>query len=41
MEKRRTIPVKIDVNSDNAALLRNTVDEFLWAADYVTRHAFQ
>jgi IS605 OrfB family transposase len=41
MEKRRTIPVKIDVNSDNAALLRNTVDEFLWAADYVTHHAFQ
>ena len=41
MEKRRTIPVKIDVNSDDAALLRNTVDEFLWAADYVTRHAFQ
>jgi len=41
MEKRRTVPVKLDVNSDDAALLRDTVDEFLWAANYVTRHAFQ
>ena len=41
MEKRRTVPVRLDVNSDDAALLRDTVDEFLWAANYVTRHAFQ
>ncbi|SFB71965.1 transposase, IS605 OrfB family, central region [Halobiforma haloterrestris] len=41
MEKRRTVPVKLDVDSDDAALLRDTVDEFLWAANYVTRHAFQ
>jgi len=41
MEKRRTVPVRLDLNSDDAALLRDTVDEFLWAANYVTRHAFQ
>ena len=41
MEKRRTVPVRLTVNSDDAALLRDTVDEFLWAANYVTRHAFQ
>jgi putative transposase len=40
MEKRRTVPVKLDVDSDDAALLEDTVDEFLWAANYVTRHAF-
>jgi hypothetical protein len=40
MEKRRTVPVKLDVGSDDDVLLRNTVDEFLWAANYVTRHAF-
>ena len=40
MEKRRTVPVKLDVGSDDA-LLRDTVDEFLWAANYVTRHAFE
>jgi IS605 OrfB family transposase len=41
MEKRRTVPVKLDVDSPDAALLRDTVDEFLWAANYVTRHAFE
>ena len=41
MEKRRTVPVRLTVDSDDAALLRDTVDEFLWAANYVTRHAFQ
>jgi putative transposase len=41
MEKRRTVPVKLDVGSDDSALLRDTIDEFLWAANYVTRHAFQ
>jgi len=41
MEKRRTVPVKLTVDSDDAALLRDTVDEFLWAANYVTRHAFK
>jgi IS605 OrfB family transposase len=41
MEKRRTVPVRLDLNSDDTPLLRDTVDEFLWAANYVTRHAFQ
>ena len=40
MEKRRTVPVRLTVNSDDVALLCETVDEFLWAANYVTRHAF-
>ncbi|MDB9252872.1 hypothetical protein PN411_13035 [Halorubrum ezzemoulense] len=29
------------MDSDDAALLEDTVDEFLWAANYVTRHAFE
>jgi hypothetical protein len=33
--------VKLDVDSYSAALLRDTVDDFLWAANHVTRHAFQ
>jgi putative transposase len=41
MGKRRTVPVKLDVDSADAALLRATVDEFLWAANFVTRHAFE
>ena len=41
MEKRRTVPVKLDVDNPDAALLEDTVDEFLWAANYVTRHAFE
>jgi IS605 OrfB family transposase len=40
MEQRRTVPVKLDVDRSDAALLEDTVDEFLWAANYVTRHAF-
>ena len=38
---RRTVPVKLDVDSDDIALLTDTVDTFLWAAQYVTDHAFQ
>ncbi len=38
---RRTVPVKLDVDSDDTALLRDTVDEFLWAANYVVDHAWQ
>jgi len=30
MEVRRTVPVTLDVDSDDAALLENTVDTFLW-----------
>ncbi|ERG99927.1 MAG: hypothetical protein J07HQX50_01081 [Haloquadratum sp. J07HQX50] len=40
MEKRRTVPVNFDVDGADTALLRDTVDEFLWAANSVTRHAF-
>jgi len=40
MEVRRTVPVTLDVNSDDAALLEQTVDTFLWSAQYVTDHAF-
>jgi len=40
MEQRRTVPVKLDVDKADAALLEDTVDEFLWAANYVTRQAF-
>jgi putative transposase len=41
MEVWRTVPVKLDVDSNDAALLRETVDEFLWAANYVVDHAWQ
>jgi IS605 OrfB family transposase len=41
MEVRRTVPVTLDVDSDDAALLEDTIDEFLWAAQYVTDHAFE
>ena len=41
MEARRTVPVKLDVGSDADALLRETVDEFLWAANFVVDHAWQ
>lgn len=41
MGKRRTVPVKLDVDSDDATLLEDTVNEFLWAANYVTGHAFE
>jgi putative transposase len=40
MEVRRTVPVALDVDSDAAALLEDTVDTFLWSAQYVTDHAF-
>jgi len=32
MEVRRTVPVALDVDSDAAALLEDTVDTFLWSA---------
>ena len=41
MEVRRTVPVTLDVDSDDDALLRDTVDEFLFAAQYVVDYAFQ
>jgi len=41
MEVRRTVSVALDVDSDDAALLEDTVDTFLWSAQYVVDHAFQ
>ena len=41
MEVRRTVPVELDVDSGDATLLHETVDEFLWAANYVVDHAWQ
>ncbi len=40
MEVRRTVPVALDVDSDAAALLEDTVETFLWSAQYVVDHAF-
>ncbi|SDJ43207.1 transposase, IS605 OrfB family, central region [Halovenus aranensis] len=41
MEVRRTVPVTLDVDSTDAALLEDTVDTFLWCAQYVVDHAFR
>ena len=41
MVVRRTVPVALDVDSDDAALLHDTVETFLWSAQYVVDHAFQ
>ncbi|MEF8853683.1 MAG: transposase [Haloarculaceae archaeon] len=40
MEVRRTVPVKLDVTGEQADLLHETVDEFLWAANYVVDAAW-
>lgn len=37
----RTVPVTLNADSTDAALLEDTIEEFLWAAQYVTDHAFQ
>jgi IS605 OrfB family transposase len=41
MEVRRTVPVRIDVTDEDAALLHDTVEEFLFAANSVVDHAWQ
>ncbi|MFW5958892.1 MAG: RNA-guided endonuclease TnpB family protein, partial [Natronomonas sp.] len=41
MEVRRTVRVTLDMDSADDALLHDTVDEFLWAAQYVVDYAFQ
>ena len=41
MEVRRTVPVSLDVDSSDAALLEDTVDTFLWSAQYVVDYAFK
>ena len=40
-EIRRTVVVKLDVDDSDAALLHETADEFLDAANYVVRDAWQ
>jgi len=40
MEVRRTVPVKLDVTDEQADLLHETIDEFLWAANYVVDAAW-
>ena len=40
MEVRRTVPVKLDVTDETADLLYETIDEFLWAANYVVDAAW-
>ena len=41
MDVRRTVPVALDVASDDIALLEDTVDTFLWSAQYVVDYAFR
>ena len=41
MEVRRTVPVALNADSDDAVLLEDTVDTFLWCAQYVVDYAFQ
>ncbi|TKX43692.1 RNA-guided endonuclease TnpB family protein [Halorubrum sp. ARQ200] len=40
MEVRRTVQVKLDVTDEQADLLHETIDEFLWAANYVVDAAW-
>jgi IS605 OrfB family transposase len=40
MGVRRTVPVKLDVTDEQADLLHETIDEFLWAANYVVDAAW-
>ena len=40
-EIRRTVVVKLDVTDSDAALLHETIDEYLWACNYVVDDAWQ
>ena len=40
MEVCRVVPVKLDVTDEQADLLYETIDEFLWAANYVVDAAW-
>ena len=40
-EVRRTVVVKLDVDDSDATLLHETVEEYLWACNYVVRDAWQ
>jgi transposase len=41
MEVRRTVPVRLDVDSDDAQLLDETINTFLWCANYAVDTAFE
>ncbi len=41
VEIRRTVVVKLDVDDSDATLLHDTIEEYLWAANYVVRDAWQ
>lgn len=41
MGVRRTVPVALNVDSDDGALLEETVDAFFRSAQYVVDHTFQ
>jgi putative transposase len=40
-EVRRTVVVKLDMDDSDATLLHETVEEYLWACNYVVRDAWQ
>ncbi len=40
-EARRTVVVKLDMDDSDATLLHETVEEYLWACNYVVRDAWQ
>ena len=40
MEVRRVVPVKLNMTDEQADLLHETIDEFLWAANYVVDTAW-
>ncbi|WP_126663247.1 RNA-guided endonuclease InsQ/TnpB family protein [Haloterrigena salifodinae] len=40
-EVRRTVVVKLDVDDSDATLLHETVEEYLWACNYVVRDAWK
>jgi len=40
LKVRRTVPVKLDMTDEQADLLHETIDEFLWAANYVVDAAW-
>ncbi|AWB28098.1 RNA-guided endonuclease InsQ/TnpB family protein [Halococcoides cellulosivorans] len=40
-EMRRTVVVKLDIDDSDADLLHETVDEYLWACNYVVGDAWQ
>ena len=39
MELRRTVPIKLAIDDEQAALLDETIEQFLWAANYVVGRA--